>query len=110
MIKEVFRMYAVVQVGTHQYRVSEGDVIDAHRIPGEAGQEVVLDRVLMTANGSDIRVGRPFLKDVTVKAKLMRHGLGDKVVAFKFRRRKQSSSRRGHRQKLTSLTITKIEV
>ncbi len=101
-------MYAIVQVGSSQIKVSEGDVIDAHRIKEEAGKSITLDKVLLFAKGSDIRIGQPYLKDVRVTAKVVGHHLDDKVVAYKYRLRKNSSSKIGHRQKLTALNITKI--
>ncbi|VAX37698.1 LSU ribosomal protein L21p [hydrothermal vent metagenome] len=102
-------MYAIVQVGSSQFKVSEGDVIDAHRIKLEEGKEVVLDKVLMFAKDSDVRIGQPYLKDVEVTAKVVRQHLDAKVIAFKYRRRKDSSSKIGHRQKLTALSITQIK-
>ena len=103
-------MYAVVQVGSYQYRVSEGDLIEANRLEEEKGKNVTLDKVLLYANGSDIRVGQPFLKGVKVTAKVVDHALGEKVIAFKFRRRKGYKKKKGHRQKLTVLNITKISI
>ena len=101
-------MYAIIQVGSSQIKVSEGDVIDAHRIKEEAGKDVTLDKVLLFAKGSDIRIGQPYLKDVQVTAKVVAHYADDKVVAFKYRKRKNSAQKIGHRQKLTALNITKI--
>ncbi len=103
-------MYAIVQVGSSQFKVAEGDVIEANRLNGEKGEDIVLDKVLMFAKGSDVRIGQPYLQDVQVKAKIVKHSLADKVVAFKYRRRKDSSSKIGHRQKLTALNITEIKV
>ena len=101
-------MYAVVQIGGTQYKVSEGDVINITRLPDSQGSEVTLDQILLLANGADVRVGQPYLKDVKVTARVARHAQGPKVRAFKFRRRKDSSTIKGHRQKLTVLNITKI--
>ena len=101
-------MYAIIQVGSSQMKVSEGDTIDAHRIKEEAGKSITLDKVLLFAKGSDIRIGQPYLKDVKVTAKVVGHHSDDKVVAYKYRRRKNSASKIGHRQKLTALNITKI--
>ena len=81
-------MYAIVQVGSSQMKVSEGDVVDAHRIKEEAGKSITLDKVLLFAKGSDIRIGQPYLKDVKVTAKVVQHHLDDKVVAYKYRKRK----------------------
>lgn len=101
-------MYAIIQIGSSQMKVSEGDVIDAHRIKEEAGKNVTLDKVLLFAKGSDIRIGQPYLKDVKVTAKVIEHHPGNKVVAYKYRKRKNSAKKIGHRQKLTALNITKI--
>ena len=101
-------MYAIIQIGSSQMKVSEGDVIDAHRIKEEAGKSITLDKVLLFAKGSDIRIGQPYLKDVKVTAKVIQHHLDDKIIAYKYRRRKNSASKVGHRQKLTALNITKI--
>lgn len=101
-------MFAVVQIGSDQYKVSEGDVIAADRFQDDAGKSVTLDKVLVFSKGSDVRIGQPYLKEVKVQAKVVRHLLDDKVVAFKYRRRKDSASKIGHRQKLTALSIEKI--
>jgi len=103
-------MYAVVQIGSSQFRISEGDIVYATRLRGEVGKDIQLDKVLLFAKGADIRIGQPFLKDVKVTAKVEKHFLDNKVTAFKYRRRKNSSSKIGHRQKLTALNITKIAV
>jgi len=102
-------MYAIVQVGSSQFKVAEGDVIETPRLNGEEGENVILDKVLMLAKGTDVRVGQPYLQDVQVTAEVVQHCLDDKIVAFKYRRRKDSSSKTGHRQKLTALNITKIK-
>lgn len=101
-------MYAVVQIGGSQYKIAEGDVIRTNRLKDDEGSQVTLDQVLLFADGSEVRVGQPFLKDVQVTAQVQSHVAGSKVLAFKFRRRKDSATLRGHRQKLTVLNITKI--
>lgn len=101
-------MYAVVQVGNAQYKIAEGDVINADRVVGEPGTEIVLDKVLLFAKGSDVRVGQPYLNDVKVSAKIQGHPKAPKVVAFKYRRRKDWSVKTGHRRPLTTLSVTKI--
>jgi large subunit ribosomal protein L21 len=101
-------VYAIIQVGSSQVKVSEGDVIDAHSIGEEVGQDVILDKVLLFAKDADIRIGQPYLSDVKVTARVVEHDLNDKVVAFKYRKRKNSASKKGHRQKRTVLNITTI--
>jgi len=101
-------MYAIVEIGSTQFKVSEGDMIKAHYLKEEAGKNITLDKVLLFAKGTDIRIGQPFLKDVKVTAKVFKHDFYEKVVAFKYRKRKNSAKKIGHRQKLTALNITKI--
>jgi large subunit ribosomal protein L21 len=102
-------MYAIVQVGSSQYKVSEGDNIETQLLDKEAGASIHLEEVLLLADGDNLKVGQPYLKDVTVEAKVIRQFLADKVISFKFRRRKDSKWTKGHRQKLTLLNITKIK-
>ena len=101
-------MYAVVKIGSYQYKVSEGDTIEVNRLEGEKEQSRTLDKVLLFSDGKDIRIGQPYLDDVKVTAKLIDDVLGAKTVAFKFRRRKSSAKKIGNREKLTALNITKI--
>ena len=101
-------MFAVVQVGSLQYKIAEGDVIDTQILDGEKGTSVNLDQVLLFADGTDIRIGQPFLKNVSVSAEILRQHLGEKVISYKYRRRKTSAWKKGHRQRLTALTIKKI--
>ena len=101
-------MFAVIQVGSSQYKISQGDSIDVHRLEDKEGATIDLEQILLFANDADIRVGRPYLKDVKVSGKVVKHGLGEKTMSFKFRKRKNYSRRTGHRQKLTTLNITQI--
>jgi len=101
-------MFAIVQVGSAQYKVSEGDLIEANRLGEEKGKTIKLDKVLLFSKDSDVRVGKPYLSDVDVAAEVVEDTLGDKVIAFKFRRRKNYAKKTGHRQKLTALKIVKI--
>ena len=101
-------MYAIVQIGSLQYRVSEGDVIDVQRLEGKDGKSITLDKVLLFAEGQTVKIGQPYLKEVTVTAEIARQHLGSKEVSYKYRRRKNSAWKKGHRQRLTNLRITKI--
>ena len=102
-------MYAVIQVGSFQFKVKEGDMIDAPRLESEVGQAFDITDVLMYANGEDVRVGDPFVKSVKVSARIARHLLDEKDISFKFKKRKDARKTIGHRQQLTALNITKIE-
>ena len=101
-------MYAVLEIGSSQFKVAEGDTILADGFNEQEGKSVTLDKVLLFAKGSDIRIGQPYLKDVKVKAKVIKHRLDAKVIAFKYRRRKASATKKGHRQKRAVLNITQI--
>jgi len=103
-------MFAVVEIGNAQYKIQEGDAIEVFRIDAEEDQEVNVDKVLIFADGSNVRIGQPYLKDVKVTAKVVKQVRGEKKIAFKFRRRENYARKVGHRQELTVLTITKISV
>lgn len=101
-------MYAVVKTGGKQYRVSTGDKLRIEKLLSAVGSEVMLDQVLLVGNGDALRVGTPVVKGVSVKAKVVSHGLGEKVMIFKLRRRKNSKRHQGHRQGYTEIQITGI--
>jgi large subunit ribosomal protein L21 len=101
-------MFAVVQVGNSQFRVSEGDVIKANRLDFDKNQSIVLDKVLLYADGKTVKLGQPYLKDVEIKAEVVAQIRAPKVVAFKYRKRKDSARTHGHRQDLTTVKIAKI--
>ncbi len=101
-------MFAIVQLGAAQYQVSEGDVINVQRLDFEAGKSIDLDKIVLFVDGDDVRVGKPYVKDVKIAAKIVGEQKEKRVLTFKYRKRKNSSSQRGHRQVLTALSITKI--
>ena len=101
-------MYAVVKVGGSQFQVSQGDVINVPRLDIEAGKSIDLDEVVLFVDGDDVRIGQPFLKGIKIAAKVVGENKTKKVLAFHYRKRKDSSRQRGHRQTLTALSITNI--
>lgn len=101
-------MYAVIQTGGKQYRVAEGDTLKIEKIVADAGATVELDKVLMIADGDNVRVGQPFIEGGKITATVNAHGRGKKVMILKFRRRKHHMKHQGHRQWFTELTITGI--
>ena len=101
-------MYAIVETGGRQYRVENGMQIIVDRTADEVGAEIQLDRVLLVA-GEDLKVGHPLVEGAAVKAKVVSHSRGDKVIAYKYRRRKRSRRRVGFRSSLTTLEILSIE-
>jgi large subunit ribosomal protein L21 len=101
-------MYAVIQTGGKQYRVTEGQTLKVEKLLADEGASIDLDKVLMIANGEDIKVGKPFVEGGKVTATVKAHGRGKKVKIVKFRRRKHSRKQMGHRQSYTELEITAI--
>jgi large subunit ribosomal protein L21 len=101
-------MYAVVKTGGKQYRVSSGDKLKVEQIAAQVGAQVMLDEVLLLADGEMVSVGTPLLADAKVTATVLSHGRGDKVKIFKMRRRKHYQKHQGHRQNYTELRIDGI--
>ncbi len=101
-------MYAVIITGGKQYRVAPGDSLRVEKLDVPEGEVVELDRVLMVADGEDIRIGAPYLDKGKVTATVTGHGRHKKVEIIKFKRRKQYLKRMGHRQAYTELKITDI--
>jgi large subunit ribosomal protein L21 len=101
-------MYAVVKTGGKQYRVSAGEKLKIEQIGAEVGQEIVLDEVLMVADGDALRMGTPLVAGARVTAKVLKQGRGDKVHIFKMKRRKHYRKSQGHRQNYTEIEILGI--
>jgi len=102
-------MFAIVETGSKQYRVAPGDVIQVEKLPVEEGTQVELDKVLCLAQDEDVRVGTPYLDGVKVKAQVLRHGKGRKILVMKYKKRRNYRRKKGHRQLFTELKITEIE-
>lgn len=100
-------MFAVVRCGGKQYRVAVDDVLTVGRLDGEAGATLKLEEVLLLC-GDQPRSGAPLVSGAVVHAEIVEHGRGEKVVAFKKKRRKNTHRKRGHRQPYTKLRITEI--
>ncbi len=101
-------MYAVIQTGGKQYRVSEGSTLKVEKIVADEGANIEIDRVLMIADGDDIKVGAPYVEGGKVTATVKAQGRGKKVQIVKFKRRKHHLKRQGHRQSFTELEVTGI--
>ena len=101
-------MYAVVEAGGKQYRVSEGNRIRVEKCDAEVGSSISLDKVLMLGKDDGAVVGAPFVGGASVTAKVTGHGKEDKVIVFKYRRKKNYRRFRGHRQQYTDLTVESI--
>ena len=102
-------MFAYIESGSHQYRVSNGDMLMIDFIDeAKVGDPVTFDRVLLFADDKNIKVGNPILKNFSVAAKVLNHVKDDTVIVFKKKRRKGYRVRRGHRQQYTEVEITTI--
>jgi len=103
-------MYAVLETGSKQYRVSAGDRLEIELLPIEAGKPVTFDRVLLVNNDGKVTVGSPTVPSATVEADVVEHIRGVKTTAFKMKRRKGFHKTIGHRQELTVVKIKEIKV
>jgi len=102
-------MYAVLETGSKQYRVSAGDTIQVEKLEVEAGKSVTLDRVLMLGGDDKVQVGKPTVANATVIADVVDQIRGEKKLTFKMKRRKGYHKTIGHRQDLTVLKIKEIK-
>ena len=103
-------MYAVIETGGKQYRVSEGDVVRVETLASSVGDEVSISAVHLVADGKNVQVGRPTVEGASVTGTIIEEGRGRKVIAFKKKRRKGYRRKIGHRQNYTALRIDKIVV
>ena len=101
-------MQAVIRTGGKQYLVKPGDIIDIEKIPGEKGDSINFDEVLFVSNDGEVKVGKPLVENVKVEGKILNQKKGDKIIVFKFKRRKDYRNKNGHRQRYTTLEITDI--
>mgnify|MGYP000306315355 CR=1 FL=1 len=101
-------MYAVVQVGGRQYKVSPGDTISADFVDVPVDSTVDLNDVLLVSTEDGVKIGKPFIEGAAVEAKVTAQTKGEKLIIFKRRRRKDSKSKNGFRAKITEFTITAI--
>jgi large subunit ribosomal protein L21 len=102
-------MYAVLETGGKQYRVAAGDTLEIERLTTEAGQPHSFDRVLLVSRDNKVTIGTPTVDSAKVLADVIEHKRGDKVIAFKMKRRKGYHRTVGHRQELTVVKIKEIQ-
>jgi large subunit ribosomal protein L21 len=103
-------MYAIVTIAGKQYRVAEGDRVKVATLPAEVGAEVRFDHVLLTDDGTTVKVGTPAIAQAAVAAEVLEHGRERKILVYKKKRRKGYQRKKGHRQDYTLVKITKIEL
>src|SRR5207237_2067043 len=103
------RMYAIVETGGKQYRVKPGDTVAVERLTGEPGESLDLGRVLLVAgNGDQARIGSPGVEGAVVRAEVVEHIRGEKIIVFRYKSKVRYRRKTGHRQSLTRLRITDI--
>ena len=101
-------MYAIVETGGKQYRVTPGDVLEVELLEGDVGTAITLDKVLLVSGDAETKVGRPLVANAKVTGEVVAHGRSHKVIVFKKKRRKAYRRTNGHRQSFTKLKITGI--
>ena len=101
-------MYAIIRTGGKQYQVAAGDTLRVEKLPGNVGDTVELDDVLLIADGDNVTVGQPVVDGARVTAKIVEQGRAKKVIVFKKKKRKGYQVKKGHRQYYTALSIEEI--
>lgn len=102
-------MFAIIETGGKQYRVKEGDSIRVEKLPVEAGENVVFDRVLCVATDDAVKVGAPIVEGAAVSGKVVKQGKAKKIIVFKYKAKKNVRKKKGHRQPFTQVVIESIK-
>ena len=103
-------MYAVVEAGGKQYKVAKNDTIIVDFFEAKEGKTISLDKVLLAKEGNSIHVGTPYLKGTSVTCEVLGEVRTDKVVAYKYKRRKSEKKKVGHRSDMIKLKVKEIEI
>ncbi|HID51453.1 MAG TPA: 50S ribosomal protein L21 [Anaerolineae bacterium] len=103
-------MCAIVESGGRQYRAEAGESFSTEKLPYEVGEQIELENVLLLADGENVKVGRPTVDGVSVKATVMEQYRGKKIFVWKYKPKKRYRRRRGHRQSYTRLRVDEIVV
>lgn len=101
-------MYAIIETGGKQYKVSEGDVIYVEKLNQEDESTVTFDKVIAISNNGDMKVGAPTIVNASVEGKVLKTGKQKKIIVFKFKAKKNYRRKQGHRQAYTKVEIQKI--
>ena len=102
--------FVIVEQGGKQYRAAEGDTIEVDRLQNEVGEALTLEDVLLSVDDSDVVIGTPVIKGAKIKAKVLDHFKGRKILVFKYRAKQRYRVKTGHRQQYTRLLIESIEL
>ena len=108
-VEVIRQMYAVIESGGKQHRVVEGEILQLDKLDAIAGEKVKFDKILLVGVGESVKIGTPYVDGTQVEAEVTNQGRADKVKIIKFRRRKHSQKKQGHRQLFTEVKITGIK-
>ena len=103
-------MYAIIETGGKQLRVSEGDVVRTDLIQTEVGSSVTFDRVVLAADGTDVSIGTPIVAGASVTATVLRQAKDKKILVFRYKSKKRIRKLNGHRQQFAEIRIDKINL
>jgi large subunit ribosomal protein L21 len=103
-------MYAIIRTGGKQFRVAPGDTLKVPSINADVGDTITIDDVLLGGSDDDVQVGGPVLDGASVKAEIVGHGRGEKIIVFKWKRRKNYRRKQGHRQGYTEIRVDSIDL
>lgn len=101
-------MYAIIKTGGKQYRVAPNDVLDVELLKADQGDTVEIDEVLAIGDGDEFLIGTPYVEGASVKAEVLEHGKGDKVIVYKYKPKKDYHKKQGHRQKYSRIKVLDI--
>ncbi len=101
-------MYAIIEFGGHQYKVSENEELFVNRLNNQVNDVISIDRVLLVSGDAGTKIGAPVISGASVQATVVDHAKGDKLIVFKKKRRKQYQKSTGHRQLVTKIRIDKV--
>ena len=101
-------VYAVIESGGKQHKVTEGEVLKVEKIDAEVGDEITFDNVMMVKKDDQVMIGQPYVANASVTAEIVEQGKGDKIIIFKYKRKKNYQRKKGHRQLYTAIRIKAI--
>lgn len=102
------KTFVVIKTGGKQYRVSKGDKLKVEKLAKKEGSDITFKDVLLYVDGSNAEIGTPKVSSVKVVGRVLEHGKNDKVIVYKYKKRKRQSTKKGHRQPYTKIEITEI--
>jgi large subunit ribosomal protein L21 len=101
-------VYAVIETGGKQHKVTEGEILKIEKLDAEVGSEVTFDKVMMIRQDEQVTVGQPYVENASVTAEVLEQGKAKKVIVFKYKRKKNYQRKKGHRQLYTAVRIKAI--